>query len=62
MKPLEVEIHEDDWDEFDWLIEQGITVVPSTLGINYTRVRISDPAVITYFHLKYPWINWLDVV
>ena len=54
-----IEVHDDDWEQFiDALPLEAITFEPSQVGLEYTRVAVSDPKWITWFRLKYPWINY----
>jgi hypothetical protein len=62
MKSLEIEIHDDDWEDFEWLPDDAWQAIPSLISINWSRVQISDPRWIMFVKLKYPWINWQDAV
>lgn len=62
MPYLEFEVHDDEWDDFDWLPDNAYETIGSTISINWTRVRISDPMWITYVRLKYPWIDLYDQI
>jgi hypothetical protein len=57
---IEIEIHDDDWDDFDWLPDDAWHDLPSHISINWTRVQISDPRWIMYARLKFPWIDWQE--
>ena len=58
MTNLEIEIHDDEWADFDWLPSDAYETMGSTISINWTRIRISDPQWIMFATLKCPWINW----
>lgn len=62
MMHLEIEVHDDDWQDFEWLPCAAWTEVGSTIGLHWTRIRITDPQWITFIRLKYPWTDWWDVV
>jgi hypothetical protein len=62
MTHLEIEVHDDEWEEFVWLPDDSYETMGSTISINWTRIRITDPRWILFVRLKYPWIDWLDVV
>lgn len=63
MQVLEIEVHDDDWLEvMSWCDPEDYEIMPSSIGIQYTGVRITRPDLIVFFQLKYPWIHLLDVV
>lgn len=57
---LEIEIHDDEWAEFAWLPHDAYECMGSTISINWTRIRVTDPKWIMFARLKYPGIDWLD--
>jgi hypothetical protein len=57
---LEIEIHDDEWADFDWLPAAAYESVPSQISINWSRIQISDPGWILFVKLKCPWIDWSD--
>jgi hypothetical protein len=61
MTHLEIEVHDDEWADFEWLPDDAWIAVGSTISINWTRIRISDPVWQTFVRLKYPWIDWWEV-
>lgn len=59
MTHLEIEVHDDDWTEWAWLPDDAWQEVGSTIGVNWIRIRITDPRWIMFATLKYPEIDWL---
>lgn len=62
MMHLEIEVHDDEWADFEWLPSDAYECVGSTIGINWNRIRITDPVWMTFARLKYPEIAWSHAV
>lgn len=57
---VEIEVHDDEWEEFECVPDSAWQALPSKISIHYTRMKITDPVWITYFALRYPWTTQQD--
>lgn len=59
---VEIEIHDDEWHEWSWLPDEAWQDVGSTISINWTRIRITDPQWIVFATLRCPQLILSDAV